>query len=503
MRSEIITNIVLLVVIMVCVVVVWLYVKSNNQHEVEHYVDNATASTPGLVTYGIFSLADARAIVDGTWNETWNLVPKNNATILYYSVFSERSRAGLAKSPYTWTNYSPVFAAKLPENCKIDDSKIVFVNNAFIDNTVLGMYTKGIGLNNNRGNGPLAMNMGLNTSALGVVPGDMQRYSIATLVRFSNLNGFTGQTLPTTIELANMKANTPNNNGLTLSLNLSNVGNSEFYDVSVSVAVGADTTAVAVTQAVTIKTYPNIFYAVGIVRNGGVVRVTLHEIDTVIDDIALKAGAEITYTNNFEFSNMPFKIAPNGGLNIVNMMAICVVQAAYTDAEYGDMMRYWRSCAVRTSPVAYALCQQALALRACPFGDSNVCNTCSGVTDWRNVNQLLTAPTECKQAYSTFCLSNSTVPGCECYGTNAMSNQACATWRNIIGGTSACTQTDIDNYLKNNNVCRTSNSNNVDMTAYKSNMERIRDYITAEDYYTDVTIKPVESKGFWEWLFGL
>ena len=509
------SSVVLIALVIACVVMAVLvgrplapsmepFVTASNSTGSNIIAPTSSGSASTLASYGIMSLAEARAIVDGTWNENWESVPRSDATILYYSIFSALSRLALYKSPFTWANISPVFLAKLPENCKVDDSKVVFMNQPFADNTVLGMYTKGIQLNNNKANGPLAMNMGINMKALGVAPNSPQRFSVAMLLRFNGLTSFAGQTLPSRMELLNMKANTSNNNGLKLSVEVSNTTVPDFYSVALRIAFGDSQDQL--TPSVTIKTYQNVFYVVNIVRNGGVVSFAMHEIDILQTEIKKLSAMELNYGDVIDFSNMPMQLAGGGGLHISNILAMTVYQSAYSDSELMELALYWRKMLNKTSPVAYALCQQALALSACPFPSSNVCNTCTTITDWRNVNQLLTAPSACRVAYNAFCTSNTSFPGCECYGEASLSNQACLTWRNMIKGTSSCTQTDIDNYLKQNGML----GNNVPLptTQHSSSMlvsrfERLRDFVKSEEYDTSDMYTPKKQVGFWEWLFGI
>lgn len=494
------TNIALLILLLACAVMLALYVRKE-KGSAEYFVDPVTPPlSASFASFGIVDLAEAKSIVTGEWNEQWQRVPKNSAIILYYSVWSHRSRVGLIKSPYTWTNMSPVFESKLPENCKVDDSKVVFMSRPFnTDPTVLGMYVNGIELNTNKGNGPLAMNTGLNIASLGGTASDPQRFSLAFFVKFNNLTKYNGQPIPSRIELLNMRANTSNNNGIKIGLAVSGTAQPELYNVAIKVAFGDGPEQTS--SVINVKTYPDMYYGVGLVRSGSIVKVTLHEVNTREDTERVLTSLSITHNNTVDFSNMPLQIGGGDNPNVINVLAFGVAQLAYTEVELAELVKYWKSVAVKTGPVAYALCQQALALRACPFGDSNVCNTCPEVTDWRNVNQLVTASAGCKSAYAAFCLSNPTLPGCECYGANSLSNQNCMTWRNMISGTSTCTQTDINSYLEKNNVCATTQQAAVVSKAAPITL-RIRDYITAEDYVLEAADKSPE-KGFWQWLFGI
>lgn len=531
--------IVLLIVLVACIIVVSMYAKQQRQLQNmmmnnEHFVDTtATASTTSANTsatpqnqalaqleqYGISSLEEAKQLVEGTWNEKWVSIPKSGVAILYYSVFSAASRNSLKVSPCTWTNFSPLFEQKLPENCKVDDSKLVFTSKAFLDGSMLGMYLKGVELNNNKGNGPLAMNMGLNVGSNGgLSTSDPQRFSIAFLVRFNGLSGYVGQTVLDSIDLLTMRANTSNNNGIKISLDISNKTMLENYKVNVRVAFGSaapvalvdNTGAASATttssSGVDIKAITGTYYMLAVARNGSLVTISMYGIDSLSTDTPyFVASKSFNYTDVIDFSNMPMQLSPTG-FNVTNILSMMVCQEAMSTKDLTDMAAYWKACLVKTGSVAIALSQQTLTLSACPFGDANVCEACAGITDWRNINSLITGTDVCRKAYDNFCLTNKDAAGCECYGDISASNQECTAWKNLVRGTSSCTQTEIDSYIKNNTatLCGASNVLDAQNMATYNPLGRIRDFVAAEDYdtYAVTTASTVKPPTFFQWLFG-
>lgn len=455
-----------------------------------------------LAQYGISSLAEAKAIIDGTWNETWTSVPKASKTILYYTVFSKSSRNMLLSSPYIWTNISPVFEQKLPENCKVDDSKIVYTASPFTDPTILGIYTKGIQLNNNRGNGPLAMNMGLNVTANDGISANPQKFSIALLLRFNNLAGYVGQTVLESLELLKMRANTTNNNGITLRVSITNQTMPENYRANVKLLFGNANEALLVEgDGIDIKATPSSYYAFVLSRNGSLVSMHMYNIDSSsVETSALVANSSINYSDVIDFSNMPMQLNAGGNFNAINLMAMAVSQEAYTTQDMVDLAAYWKGCLIKTGSVAYVLSQQTLTLSACPFPDSNLCNACTSITDWRDTTQLVTSSETCRAAYNSYCMADTTALGCECYTSEQSSNQQCSAWIDLINGTSSCSQTEIDEYIKNNQVCSTE----LPATIMQNPLGKVRNFITAEDYdIKGKTTRNAKMPTFWEWLFKI
>lgn len=495
---NIVTSTILILLTIACIIMVTLISQQqkavNTTSEMFQNNPNNVNALAQLALYGVGSLEEAKQIVNGTWDEPWAAIPKNAAFILYYSVFSSACRSALKDAPYVWSNLSPNFEAKLPENCKVDDSKIAFASKPFSDQSVLGMYVKGITANNNLGNGPLAMNMGLNVSST-----EPQKFSLAFLLRFNNLSLFNGQTISTRIDVLDMKANTPNNNGIKIRLDIGTKTQNDYYRVSVRVSV-ADQPDLVI-GGFEVKAQMINYYMISIVRDGNVVTVAMHSIDIhmLSDKPQLMGTASLAYVPNIDFSNRALTLSTTG-VNITNILAFAVVQTSIDTTGLDELCNYWKRILLKTGPVSYALCQQALALNACPFGDSNLCSSCTMVTDWRNVNQLITATPECRTAYNTFCLSNTQHPGCECYGQSGASNQECVAWQNLIAGKSSCTQTELDAYLKKNQGA----GNNKKETLLYPSMYSINNFLTNEDYaiLTASNTMPPQ-KTFFEWLFNL
>ena len=106
-------------------------------------------------------------------------------------------------------------------------------------------------------------------------------------------------------------------------------------------------------------------------------------------------------------------------------------------------------------------------------------------------------PDSCKVAFDSYCTASNNSLGCECYSSAGLQNQECTTLRNMMKGISSCTQSEITDYIKNNNICATQ----APVQTY-NRMQAIRDYITSEDYDTTVVSKEPDT-GFWHWLFRI
>lgn len=72
-------------------------------------------------------------------------------------------------------------------------------------------------------------------------------------------------------------------------------------------------------------------------------------------------------------------------------------------------------------------------LSKCPY-DSNVCASCSTITQWNNITQVLSAPTECKSAINTYCSANVRDEFCRCWDVKYVgyNDNTCKMFRNMF-----------------------------------------------------------------------
>ena len=287
-----------------------------------------------------------------------------------------------------------------------------------------------------------------------------------------------------------MRANTANNNGIKIFMDITDRTLNDKYTVSFKVQYGTGNEIVM--QNVSINALPGSYYILTLVRQANNVNIGLRLVDTLstTNTLSTVTSATGTYPDLIDFSNMPLQLG-NGGFNCLNLLAVSITQVAMTDKDIDDMSIYWRSCLLKTGPTAFALAQQALALSACPLGDSNVCESCNGIQDWRNINQLVIAPETCRKAFDEYCTTNSNVAGCECYNSVGLANQECTSLRNMMKGVSSCSLTEINDYVTTHNMCG---------STPKDAKNTLRDYITSEEYV--IPAIPEKELSFWSWLMG-
>lgn len=71
----------------------------------------------------------------------------------------------------------------------------------------------------------------------------------------------------------------------------------------------------------------------------------------------------------------------------------------------------------------------------CPYDDT-VCKACGTVTNWTDLNQVMTAPASCRETIDQFCRANSKHVLCKCWDTTYAGYQSdsCKVYRNMFSG---------------------------------------------------------------------
>lgn len=80
----------------------------------------------------------------------------------------------------------------------------------------------------------------------------------------------------------------------------------------------------------------------------------------------------------------------------------------------------------------------------CPFNDKAACNDCSTISNWTDINQIINAPSICKQSINSFCAKNKEHTMCRCWDPTYVGYQtdSCKLFRSIFSK-------NIDEFIKN------------------------------------------------------
>lgn len=411
----------------------WQYIAT--QPKRENYENVPSSATTLMLTN-----EDERAILDGKWSEKVDSIPpsaKNKDMTFYCSCFSQLSTADLKSTPYTWKS----MVKAVP-----DDDKIIFRNPIQIRNTS-DLYSAGILLNLNQGNGPKAMNLGINT----VNPTDSQQWTVFTLVSFGALKDVGSS------DVINLSANTPNNVGvvLTATNKLTDVDGANKVSFKLSVATSIKETQ---TEINLIQTAFTQKYGLLVLRKSpNDISFRMYTIDINEEELTSthqqSMDLSIEYTGNIEFSNKRSSFGNYTNPSVISLMTLGIYKQMLGDAELISLTNYYNKILRLVSQKSLNRYQVQREFVKSPYADKVVQEACASVTDWRSPNQIMSAPKECRTSIHDFCKANPTALGCECYSETSKDNPACTIFKNILNNTSACTQGDFEKYKQQNDLC--------------------------------------------------
>ena len=100
---------------------------------------------------------------------------------------------------------------------------------------------------------------------------------------------------------------------------------------------------------------------------------------------------------------------------------------------YGEYLKVTNEDYINLTNDFNALLDYLKNFTACPY-DETVCATCSSITKWTDINQIVSAPTECKDAINNFCKINTKNPLCKCWDTmySGYQTDSCRMYRSIF-----------------------------------------------------------------------
>lgn len=83
-------------------------------------------------------------------------------------------------------------------------------------------------------------------------------------------------------------------------------------------------------------------------------------------------------------------------------------------------------------------------LKNCPF-DKTTCQTCGGIQDWSNVNDIMLSDTTCRKQIDSYCVKNKTNSYCKCWDpkSDVYNSAQCEHWKNIFKDVQKCEKIDL------------------------------------------------------------
>lgn len=362
----------------------------------------------------------------------------NNLTI-YYSVFSDSSynhAQGNQGDLKKWYNISAYFKQTEMSSCssmRFNESHMNFFNNP--------TYSRGDGimLGNNYITGPMSYTLGISGNT---------QYSIFIFIKFMSISQSDSD-----IELFNVFGN--NNTGIRLYMTGNNTDSavSGISGCNMYLAIGSNEPLQCIKDGSRNAMFQhNKSYLFIMTNNNSNIRLSLY--DSLNNNKMDLINAPVTnQMYNVSFSNENMVINKNQNLN-GNIYAFGVYKKVLTDNDMLNVQSHLFSqiqvldpVVVEKERVIETLKSDITNIKACPY-DQETCIQCNSVTDWTNINAVMTTKdSQCLDAINKFCSKNPSHYMCKCWNSNdnSYTSNQCTNYRNIFTDTSCV---DIGNMNK-------------------------------------------------------
>lgn len=362
-----------------------------------------------------------------------------DVTSVYLTAFNNKSYSG---SGLTWMSIASPSSIK--NACSTDSYKFAFAKDP--------QYSRANGFNTDKNviTGPLACSLGIEFSG-----------------SFSIMFGFRMKSMASAkddVELIQLKANSSNNNGLSIFIPAASIRDSygQFMTCKLQVMVGTSSFTASFQGGQNVPFEYNSLYLMFLVKSRDTIKMMYMKNDNSAIVQILDAKGSFSGTN---FSNSPMIINRKGTWQ-ADLFNFAIFNVALDESNIHTMYNkamdtYFQNTDQRYQSVALQrddYRKQLDALKACPYND-DTCKSCQDVKDWRNPIGVVGSSSEsCKKAINSYCALNTKDALCGgCYDSHNINynNDVCRMTRNILSNPSGfykslydeMSNTDID-YVK-------------------------------------------------------
>jgi hypothetical protein len=342
-----------------------------------------------------------------------------NRLMVYLTVFNNRSFNNMGR---IWNN---IAALKQDGTCENNDNSIYSFELAPVFNRKSGLY-----LGNNRCIGPYS-------NALNI-----QFHNTFTIVVVCKHGNLLVDDKNSEIELLKLYANSPNNNGVSLYIqkgSLKNDNNTQTGTLLFQYANHDPLVCKVDKDHGYINFDRDILTFYYIVKDTDNVRVLMmNENSNSIQQI-LKftiTNTDVTFSNKEMIINRLL----NWNGNIFNF---AIYDRSLSDEQVSNFYTHVMNEYLKNiDPNFMAMLSQyneALgmiqSLTKCPY-DKTVCDSCTSVKKWCDMNQVMTSTAQCKKAINDFCSNNTSHPLCKCWDTSSSlyNTESCRMYRSLYSG---------------------------------------------------------------------
>jgi hypothetical protein len=405
----------------------------------EHFADTSNTSALNKIlsiigiqnavntTADIQRVADNIAALNSDYNES--LTQIQNGLTVYYSTFSKMS---FPKSSRTWYNISPFFST--PDNScpdvRIEDTHAMF--------TQIPNYSRetGFTIGSTAIQGPQSHQLGITGNG---------SFSVFFALKFSVLN----QDAKVPYELVKLYANTPNNNGLSISIpsrNVAHVGNSYGINLEVTLGTQVFTASDPTTNQALLMLNTSFTYLFILVKDN--LQLSLYMYPN-IDNLSTNPQARFTLINkaavnpsqdDILLSNRAMMFNRNQNV-FGNLYSLGFYNKPLDDSHISMLFLHLQTEIHKSNQLLKDLASQIQLLqtqiddaKACKY-NAAVCEACKDVKDWTNISSIILGGSdECLGQIDSYCTANPKSELCTCWdSSNSLSKTTqCQNYVNIF-----------------------------------------------------------------------
>ena len=376
--------------------------------------------------------------VDPITEKDENLAYIAGGLTLYYSAFSDTSynpKSGNQGDLKKWYNISTHFKEQDKNTCAVmryTESHMGFYSSPTFS------HNDGMMLGNNYITGPMSYTLGF--------AGNTQ-YSIFMFVKFMSIASSTRD-----IELFQIFGNTSILNGIRLYMSGNNTDNvsKDISGCNLYLEIGNGNVLQCQKEGNrNIMFQHNKPYLFIMTNNNSSIKLSMYE-GLKENKIDLINAPVTSHMFDISLSNKNMLINQYQNVN-GNIYAFGVYNKVLADNDMINLQTHLFSQiqvmdpgVIERNKVIETLKQDISQMKACPY-DLPTCEACKSVTDWTNVNAIMTTrDTGCLEAIDRYCTENPSHAMCKCWNSNdnAYTTTQCMNYRNIYTNKSCV---DIDN----------------------------------------------------------
>ena len=370
--------------------------------------------------YGIESISALYDLVEGSYVEDFSPIMEDRTLTLYYSTFSKTSLP--VEQTRIFYNISPYFKDAKKPQCKylqFDNSHIHFIEPPYANRNM------GVELLTNTANGPPSHLLGIQGNGT---------FTLFSVLRFNGFSMNNGEEY----EVFKLYGNTEKNNALSLTID-SLPESKDANSANVRFKLHFSTQVISINYEGS-DHFPIEFskaYMIVITKLNKKISFNLHDLSRDLSyntTHKLIDNVELSDPNAF-FSNKEISFNAMRNMN-ANMFAFGVYNMYIMDES--SLHHYMYKEMYKSSDEFLREARQILSfqkeideIRECPY-DSSVCDICSGVGDWTNINNIIDSSVKCRKAIDNYCSENVDDPKCMCWKAGEGASQVCKSYVNIF-----------------------------------------------------------------------